>query len=271
MAQHPPLPFPLILRSASLFALLHGLGFLVVGLRTRDRGRATLHAHFACMLVASSTLAWLGFRAWFFAPTRGSSQPSIDRLGGYDRSGETIAAIFATTSCYNALVASQCKPLQGKTLVCTLGLPQFLFHHLLACLISCCALAARTGLHFASFFFGAVELSSVPFALIELMRALPKLRSKHAAAFDLATQSFALAFIPLRLLYWPSVTARLLSDSTREVLNGPDASWGRPPCSTPLVCATLLATALLSALQVWWGGRLLFFWRNPGLREYYDG
>ena len=59
--------------------------------------------------------------------------------------------------------------------------------------------------YYSPFFFGFVEISSVPLAFVDLFRQLPKLADRYAGLNEVLRTTFAVTFLITRVGYFPLV------------------------------------------------------------------
>jgi len=116
------------------------------------------------------------------------------------------------------------------------------------------ALAFVVGSYYASFFFGAVEISSVPLVFVDLFRAFPELTERSSALHtcnEMMRSIFAVSFVILRVLYWPCVTYTMLYDM-RVAASLSDLRGFHVQIGYLLFCAVAL-----TLLQQYWGFKVI--------------
>merc|ERR1719359_1697822 len=90
-----------------------------------------------------------------------------------------------------------------------------LAHHLGMALVAGAVSTTGTGSYYALFFFGVIEISSIPLTLVDIFhpKRFPQLAKKYAilgTANEVCRPLFAVLFLLLRALYFPIVIFRSL-------------------------------------------------------------
>ncbi|KAL3894955.1 MAG: hypothetical protein SGPRY_013658 [Prymnesium sp.] len=149
-------------------------------------------------LVAFSKLAYDGLSTW------DSQLTGYDAtLFAFDESGWVLCKRMAGFQCFDILISCS---------VSSLRKAEHVGHHILAAGCAVCCLSGPLFTHYASYYFGVVEISSVPLCLVDIYRAVPKLAESsrlHSGLNELMRTVFALSFIWLRFLYLMSVAVAL--------------------------------------------------------------
>jgi hypothetical protein len=107
----------------------------------------------------------------------------------------------------------------------------------------------------APFFLGFTEISSVPLALVDLFRGLPKLTGVSpilSAVNEVARVAFALSFLPIRCIGFPlCVFTVLLPDMI--------SAWAANDirCSMASFAWMLIVPILMTCLQWFWGAKIV--------------
>jgi len=134
-----------------------------------------------------------------------------------------------------------------------------LVHHLVVVLLAYITLAPPRFQYYVVFFFGLVEASSAPLALMDLCHprnaawaALSKTNGAVGAANSAARVLFACTYLLTRAVYFPFVMCRGVLPDLIELLALPD-----PPVSRVSLCLVLASAVWLTGLQLYWAGLIL--------------
>mmetsp|Transcript_22723 Transcript_22723/g.34366 ORF Transcript_22723/g.34366 Transcript_22723/m.34366 type:complete len:268 (-) Transcript_22723:102-905(-) len=113
------------------------------------------------------------------------------------------------------------------------------------------------GANFAPFFFGMIELSSIPLQIVDLFH--PKQKAWHAymnqypilkSLNEICRILFALLFVAMRAVAFPYITASSCIPDFWQ------ASQERPEVAAPCI-SVMVANVLFTVLQLYWGFLLL--------------
>jgi len=178
-----------------------------------------------------------GFVLWFFTTGPRLAVSHETRAYGY-------AGDFWQT-CLWAMIGYQLWDLAVCLAVPSLRSPASLGHHSLTALLT--YLCTYPYIHYYSLFFvGVSEVSTIALAVMDIFKVLPHLAERYPVANGNARIAFAVLFLLIRVLYWPTVCYSFWMDSL-VLLNS------SAPHSTASVMTFLLANTLLTLLQFYWG------------------
>mgnify|MGYP005724990255 CR=1 FL=1 len=132
-------------------------------------------------------------------------------------------------------------------------------HHAAVVLLSYLTIALPFFQYYSVFFFGVIEISSAPMALMDLCHprnvGWSKLAQSNATlkAFNAASRAvFALTYMLVRALYFPYVMAVGVVPDLLELLGAAE-----PPVPKWVVTIFLVSAGLLTALQLYWAKLLV--------------
>ena len=130
---------------------------------------------------------------------------------------------------------------------------QAFLHHIYTALL--CLVGMHYGFiyHYAYYFIGVAELSTVPLTFVDLFRVLPNLAERMKTANLISRASFALTFLATRVVYWPIVSSTFQIDVYETWSDGIIAA---KKAQVPAV-VFLVGNVGLTGLQFWWGYKLL--------------
>lgn len=140
-------------------------------------------------------------------------------------------------------------------LVPSLRQPAMLAHHVIMCTLSYLALDAPAFLYYAVFYFGVVEISSVPLAVVDTFHPRQKEWTRFAAAHPLvgalsaaSRVAFAALYLVMRVLCFPYVMfTGVFADLPRLL------ALETPPVAPYALITIGAGGLLLTALQLYWG------------------
>jgi hypothetical protein len=151
--------------------------------------------------------AYAGVTQWY------SPESAAQKLIGYE------STLFAFTSpgfeLSKFMLGFQCFDIVVSGSAASLRKAEHLSHHILSAGCALCTLSGPLFGYYAVYYFGAVEISSVPLVFVDIYRTVPELVEGsrfHHALNEASRTVFAVSFIGFRVFYWPYVTSFLLSD-----------------------------------------------------------
>lgn len=155
------------------------------------------------------------------------------------------------------MVAFQLYDLFSTVLVPDLRKLEHVAHHFATLFTALAGLAMPGGPYFcyySVFFFGFTEISSVPLFAVDLFRQVPSLAEGKlgGALNEAARTAFALTFLPVRCLLFPWI---MLFRFWPDMYNAHRADDIRCPGLTAVWM--LLSSSFLTALQLFWGYKIL--------------
>jgi hypothetical protein len=130
-----------------------------------------------------------------------------------------------------------------------LGDFHMILHHLVAASLSYCALAPYLHMR-AIFFFGVIEITSIPLTVYDVCKKFSRLGWKNGLAYQLSQGLFGLSFIAIRLVIWPCVCVPFWLQSLALLAEGRQHS-------TLVVVWFLFSNVLMTGLQVYWGRQVV--------------
>lgn len=171
-----------------------------------------------------------------------------DRLFGEQPDADLIARLMLAIQAWDILLHISVEWLRQ---------PEMIVHHLLTALISFLGANRRLLLHYAPFFLGVVELSSVPLVVVSTLHperfgwlVMGKESSIIVAKVNsICRYSFAASFIVLRLLCWPVVGLWCWSDMLWALYSDAESAVANRTC----IGLLFLASPPLLCLQFKWG------------------
>jgi len=240
---------PLVLQWAGglllLQVVLYGLCLLVPSKKVV--AKAGLVAHQLCLIIPFLYSSYLGFKLFVF-----EEDATVAALGA----GTYADRIYGNSAiCWH--MNRYFLGFQVYDLIATLFVPslckfEHILHHTLSMLTALAGTSGPMMQWYAPFYFGFVEVSSVPLAFVDLFRAVPPAPGGVLSACnELVRVAFALSFLPIRcyifprqlLVYvYPDAYAAYMANDVR----GPIAlSW------------FVISGTMLSALQLFWGFKIV--------------
>jgi len=189
----------------------------------------------------------IGFLSWHWTKQAHNNIPATPngRLFGYLKEAEYLNLTITVFQLWDFLFS--------------LGIPEhaspvFLGHHLLAAITSWFSLEYQLVHHYAIFFGGCSEISSIFLALCDFDVYFPANRGSIWSTIVFSCQvSFALAFIYYRVVGWLWVSFLLWKDVIYAVVKTQTATQLRPGKSWFLL-VFLVASVVLGSLQLYWFG-----------------
>lgn len=128
---------------------------------------------------------------------------------------------------------------------------QHVLHHVLGLLTAISGSCGPFLQFYAAFFFGFIELSSVPLAAVDLFREFPALDIGFLHKLnELSRVVFALSFLLIRCVYWPFMMRMVFCDLTAALQAGDIRSY------TPMLFF-FVSGSMLTVLQYFWGFKIV--------------
>ena len=171
------------------------------------------------------------------------STPQARVLGKLSHA-ETLCAGILTYQTWDFMASCATPELQN---------PVFLIHHVLAGLTAYLSLEFQMMHHYAIFFGGCSEISTMALVWVDLDRFFPASGQNNAwATFIFVNQViFVLTFIAYRIIGWPINSVTLWKDVVNGVLPHPTLSQLRPG-KVWFLYVFLFMSVALGALQIYW-------------------
>eukprot|EP00930_Biecheleria_cincta_P005272 TRINITY_DN106198_c0_g1_i1.p1 TRINITY_DN106198_c0_g1~~TRINITY_DN106198_c0_g1_i1.p1 ORF type:complete len:262 (-),score=24.47 TRINITY_DN106198_c0_g1_i1:125-910(-) len=186
-----------------------------------------------------------GCKGWVSAQGSSSGLSHADRLHGFDQGGCLTAQLGIAVGLWDF-----------PTYITTPSLrtPVMLAHHATTLALQVLMIGCSFLQHYGSFFFGVTELSTLPLLFVDLFRPehFPALADRYPSLTLVLRGSFALLFLSVRVCYWPVVLMRVWADLLWELNHGAPTS-----ISPSLIWAILAGSTFLTALQFFWGYKIL--------------
>ena len=207
-------------------------------------GKGHLAAHQVVSFVAFGVLAALGTYQWL---SMDSSWGGCfeDHMTGYCASSELLVKLMLGFQTYEVLIALYVPKLRGPG-------GQHLIHHACVLLLAVLGIGYTYTYYYAGFFFGMVELSSVPLSLMDLFKYCPHLAAKFPTVAEKTKELFAGSFLLTRVVYFPYMSSGFWSDAL-EVLS----SGGKRQIPVGVPLAFLASNVILTGLQFYWGSLVI--------------
>lgn len=236
---------------AEIYFDVYFLGYLLVqfaawAVLTRMLSRTKHFGHNAVdgahQFVALGSFTWLGLSGaflWFFDPEFAMAFEEDKLFGFYEPARMLIHGMIGfmvfDTAC---LVAARAGP-------------EFYVHHSLVLILANFGLMYDENtwfmLYYGVFFFGVSELSSIPLGFVDMFRGNKQLAEAYPKLNDNFRTAFALAFLSVRIAYWPFVMYDFCANffpRLGEMRWAPAFAFG--------------ATAVILTLLQWlWGGLII--------------
>ena len=127
--------------------------------------------------------------------------------------------------------------------------PALIAHHLVAAALAYFALNPYLH-HSALFFFGIVEVTSIPLTVYDTCQKFERLGWKSSIAFHASSVAFALSFIAVRMVMWVAECAPFWTGSVDLLVSG-------RAHSSPVVVFFLLSNVFMTILQIVWGKQVV--------------
>jgi len=189
-------------------------------------------------LVMNGLLAGLGTYHFYF--TLPNTTAASERIAGYEELGMLSAIIIA----YNLWALPVGLAIKEPS--------EMIFHHVAVLLVASLPAFFTNGFrYFTPFFFGLIEISSVPLVMMNAFRENPHLDREYPITSLIAGGSFAVSFIVTRVIMWMPQSydfCRLafLLCYTSESFGG-----------RAILGAGILANFFLTALQLFWARKII--------------
>ena len=141
-------------------------------------------------------------------------------------------------------------------LVADLRKAEHLGHHV-STLLTAYSGAAAGGpyfLYYSSFFFGFIEVSSVPLAFVDLFRQFPSL-AKHplgSQANEVVRLLFGVSFLVTRCVLFPMVMLTRFWPDMRDIIAADDVR-----CGWPILAWMAFSSVFLTGMQLFWGFKIV--------------
>lgn len=218
-----------------------GLSFAGMPKLSQEAG---LVAHQLCVLIAFVYAAYHGVRLTLYdeAISAMAAGTYVDRLYRFHPFTWVMTRFFLGFQMYD---------LCATALVPSLRKAEHIFHHVFSLLTACAGTSGPLLMYYCPFFFGVVELSSVPLALVDLLRIIdPAKGTVLGAVNEFVRIAFALSFLPLRCYMFPRFVFTVNSDLyaahlSDDVRNPIALGW------------FALSSSVLCALQLFWGFKIV--------------
>ena len=181
---------------------------------------AGLVAHQVCVSIPFVYSSYNGTMLLFFDDAIATlhSGTYADRLYSFHPQAWMVTRFFIGFQMYD-LCATMLVPELRKLEHCA--------HHVLSLLTGCAGTSGPLLQYYAPFFFGFVEVSSVPLAWVDVFRAVPPSKgSLMSAANEVVRIAFAVAFLPIRCVMFPVGHHR-----PRAKAHPAPPPCARPPCT----------------------------------------
>mmetsp|Transcript_20646 Transcript_20646/g.64549 ORF Transcript_20646/g.64549 Transcript_20646/m.64549 type:complete len:282 (-) Transcript_20646:64-909(-) len=228
-----------------LFVLQFGwmaLLYVVPSPMSSDVGMA---AHQLTAAVPFAYAAYHGTRLWYFDEQHAAL--------GADARGRLYAASEDAFSLARFMFGMQVFDLLVTLIVPSLRKAEHLVHHGMTLLTALCGLSGPFLMYQGAFFFGFVEVSSLPLVFVDLFRQFPRLHEGSPAGHsvnEMVRVAFAVSFLLIRCVLWPLAVLQLLRDLY--------AVWAAGELEGQLQMATFCVTcSVLTFLQLYWGGKIV--------------
>mmetsp|Transcript_19982 Transcript_19982/g.30353 ORF Transcript_19982/g.30353 Transcript_19982/m.30353 type:complete len:279 (-) Transcript_19982:574-1410(-) len=130
--------------------------------------------------------------------------------------------------------------------------PVMIFHHLAVCIVGCCSAFFVIGYRYHNpFFYGAVELSSVPLAIMNFLKGNDEVRALYPKVFSTSRLTFGVLFLILRVYLWiPQMYDFLyLTYVTHEACQTAFCYFGAYSCA--------FSGSSLTCLQLFWACKIV--------------
>ena len=258
-AAPPPPPTPhLGVPNVFADALVLQWGFGLLGLHivlqilfgrinTPFQAKPGVAAHQVCAFIPFCYAAYHGSLLWLFDEEIALAHAGTftDRLYAKTESGWLLCRFMIGFQLYD-LLSTALEPSLRKA--------EHLAHHT-ATMLTALSAATAGGPFFgfyAAFFFGFVEVSSVPLAFVDLFRQIPALAKQFSMCNELVRTSFAVSFLIIRVgcfpwlmltRWWPDLLAAYNADDIR--------------CPQAAYCWMFFSSAFLTFLQLFWGFKII--------------
>jgi len=123
-----------------------------------------------------------------------------------------------------------------------------LIHHASTILVSFPCSFCNNGFRFYNvYFFGVIEITTVPLAITNMLRDNQELRNRYPSLFTFFKLTFAFLFLPLRVIMWCPLMYDFLRHMSLFTLTS-DSNFEICLCNS-----FLWSGVILTALQLYWG------------------
>mmetsp|Transcript_5982 Transcript_5982/g.18397 ORF Transcript_5982/g.18397 Transcript_5982/m.18397 type:complete len:283 (-) Transcript_5982:499-1347(-) len=202
-------------------------------------------AHQLTIAVPFAYAAYHGARLWFFDEAFAAM--------GTSAHGRLYAASEDCFSLTRFMFGMQVFDLMVTFIVPSMRKLEHLVHHGLTLATALCGLSGPYLMYQAGFFFGLVEISSVPLVFVDLFRKYPALHEKSKigdALNEFVRLSFAVTFLLIRCVMWPVVVMQLVLDLI-SVYRAGQLQGGFQMMIFGCTCS------VLTFLQLYWGYKVV--------------
>ena len=111
--------------------------------------------------------------------------------------------------------------------------------------------------YYGLFYMGVAEFTNIPLTFVDVFKYLPEAAKKFSFLNEASRIIFALAFIALRLVYWPIMSYDFWTGSINLLQTG-------NAHSNFVVTFFLVANLFLTGLQFLWGSKIFGFLFKSG-------
>ena len=202
-------------------------------------------------------VALIGSRTWFFPDQAFSSAAAttLSRATASHPTGEYLAEVLLGLNVYwdipMGFISESLRVRSNAVLM--------FVHHVLVVVLCHLTLEPPRLQYYAIFFFGVIEVSSAPMALMDLCHPRNAAWSQLAQSNtvlrtfnSIARVVFAVSYLSARAVYFPYVIAVGVVPDLLELLQAPT-----PPVSRVSLTTILVSAILLTGLQLYWAKLLL--------------
>jgi hypothetical protein len=218
-----------------------GLGLLI------QRGgplqkKSSAAAHQFCCFAAFVCTAYTGTCVWLYGKSYATGASVSARYFECTSDQLTLVKMMLGFQIYDFVVTALAADLRS-----TIGL----VHHSVTALFMLFALQSGSLMPYAPFFCGVAEISSVPLSVFDLFKQCPELgRTKLLASInEVCKVAFAVIFLVVRGVWWPTVIYRMLSDI--HMAQADPRFW------MPAAAFHSVVAIGLTALQLFWGSKVV--------------
>jgi len=198
-----------------------------------------LVAYNATVLAVDLVCACLGVRAFLDGTGAALGATAHERMYGVSAEAAFVVRLTTAFELYNTLVCVSMPEYRTAA---------FIGHHVVTLYLA--LLAHAPFVHFfCLFFIGVATISTAPLCVVEICSHLRASHPAFEAAHGPMRVVFAVAFLLVRAVAWPCVSARFWIDAI-EALRGGRAH------SASAVLTFLIANVFLTGLQLIWGRKV---------------
>lgn len=224
---------------------LQGAWMLLLSLvRTPMSSDIGAAAHQLTIAVPFAYAAYHGTRLWFFDEAHAAmGSTAHGRLYGANKECFSLTRFMFGMQVFDLMVTF---------IVPSMRKFEHLVHHGLTLATALCGLSGPYLMYQGGFFFGFVEVSSLPLVFVDLFRQFPGLHEGPIghAVNEVVRISFAVSFLIIRCVMWPMVVLRLLLDLITVTQAG--------ELQGAVQMSIFLCTcSVLTFLQLFWGFKVV--------------